>query len=73
LVSYVRSERSCCASLAAQTTALVVSRFEVFLWTKEAASLLRRAPAVSRRMLCKGRRVARVDYEEADLFKDLVS
>jgi len=72
LVSYVSFERSCCALLAAHTT-LVVSRFEVFLWTKEAASLLRRAPAVSRRMLSQGRRVARVDYEEADLLEDLVS
>ena len=38
-----------------------VSKFEVFLWTKEAASLLKRAPAVSRRMLFTGLGVARVD------------
>ena len=38
-----------------------VSRFELFLWTKEAASLLKRAPTVSRRMLFTGLSVALVD------------
>ncbi len=50
-----------------------VSRFELFLWIKEAASLLRRAPAVSRRMLQQCRRVVPVDSEESELLEHLVS
>ncbi|KAL0042209.1 hypothetical protein WJX77_006210 [Trebouxia sp. C0004] len=50
---------------------LEVSRFELFLWTKEAASLLRRAPAVSRRMLQQCRRVVPVDSEESELLEHL--
>lgn len=49
-----------------------VSRFELFLWTKEAASVLRRAPAVSRRMLHQSRRVVPVDSEESELLEHLV-
>ncbi|DBA94502.1 TPA: hypothetical protein ACH3X1_002093 [Trebouxia sp. C0004] len=52
---------------------LEVSRFELFLWTKEAASLLRRAPAVSRRMLQQCRRVVPVDSEESELLEHLVA
>lgn len=56
--------------LANHTIAPAVSSFELFLWTKEAANLLRRAPAVSRRMLQQGRRVVPVD--DSDLLEYLV-
>ena len=47
--------------------AVAVSRFELFLWSKQAADILRRAPAVSRRMLNQGRRFVPVD-NKAPLF-----
>ena len=49
-----------------------VSRFELFLWTKEAGGLLKRAPALSRRMLHQGRRIARVDNNQLELLEGLV-
>ena len=71
-VRYGGFGRCCCAFLAVHTIAPAVSRFELFLWTKEAASLLRRAPAVSRRMLQQCRRVVPVDSEESELLEHLV-
>lgn len=63
--------------LALDTGGFAVSRFalfELFLWTKEAGRLLVRAPALSRRMLHQGRRIARVDNHQLalELLEDLV-
>lgn len=42
------------------------------VWTKEAAGVLKRAPAASRRMLAQGKNVTCVDSERLDLLEDLV-